>query len=142
MTFIHRRRASRRGLAIGASLAVLALAGPAFAQDEAAPEPADAASDDDTAGNVITVTAQFREQNLQDTPIAITAVNAEMMDARSQTQLVRSRAPGAERRLAAFDRRRSARRSRRASAASARATSTRRSSRASASTSTTSTIRA
>ena len=86
MTFIHRRRASRRGLAIGASLAVLALAGPALAQDEAAPE-VDAAGDDATAGNVITVTAQFREQNLQDTPIAITAVNAEMMDARSQTQL-------------------------------------------------------
>src|SRR3990170_2697334 len=50
MTFIHRRRASRRGLAIGASLAVLALAGPAFAQDEAAPEAdaaPDATSDDD-----------------------------------------------------------------------------------------------
>src|SRR5215207_206776 len=86
MTFIHRRRASRRGLAIGASLAVLALAGPAFAQDEAAPE-ADAASDDDTANNVITVTAQFREQNLQDTPIAITAVNAEMLEARGQTNI-------------------------------------------------------
>lgn len=32
----------------------------------------------------ITVTAQFREQNLQDTPLAITAVNAAMLEARGQ----------------------------------------------------------
>ena len=35
----------------------------------------------------IVVTAQFRAQRLQDTPIAITAVNASMMEARSQTNL-------------------------------------------------------
>src|ERR1700686_2932145 len=35
----------------------------------------------------IVVTAQFREQNLQDTPVAITAVNAEMMEQRGQTSL-------------------------------------------------------
>ncbi|MBK6673282.1 MAG: TonB-dependent receptor plug domain-containing protein [Proteobacteria bacterium] len=35
----------------------------------------------------IVVTAQFREQNLQDTPIAITAVNAEMLEARGQTNI-------------------------------------------------------
>lgn len=35
----------------------------------------------------ITVTAQFREQSLQQTPIAITATNSEMMEARSQTSL-------------------------------------------------------
>ena len=35
----------------------------------------------------IVVTAQFREQNLQDTPIAITAVNAAMMESRSQTDI-------------------------------------------------------
>ena len=35
----------------------------------------------------IVVTAQFREQNLQDTPLAITAVNASMMEARSQTSI-------------------------------------------------------
>ncbi len=35
----------------------------------------------------IIVTAEFREANVQDTPIAITAVNAEMLDARSQTNL-------------------------------------------------------
>jgi iron complex outermembrane receptor protein len=32
----------------------------------------------------VVVTAQFREQNLQDTPIAITAVTGEMLEARSQ----------------------------------------------------------
>ena len=35
----------------------------------------------------IIVTAEFREANLQDTPIAITAVNAEMLDARGQTDI-------------------------------------------------------
>lgn len=37
--------------------------------------------------NVIIVTAQFREQNIQDTPLAITAVTAEMIEAKSQTNL-------------------------------------------------------
>jgi len=31
----------------------------------------------------VVVTVQFREENLQDTPIAITAVMAEMLEARS-----------------------------------------------------------
>jgi iron complex outermembrane recepter protein len=35
----------------------------------------------------IVVTAQFRAQNLQDTPIAITAVNAAMLEARGQTDI-------------------------------------------------------
>jgi iron complex outermembrane receptor protein len=35
----------------------------------------------------IVVTAEFREANLQDTPIAITAVNADMLDARGQTSI-------------------------------------------------------
>ncbi len=61
--------------------AVLAFgATPALAQDGA---DAAAASGED----VILVTAQFREQNLQDTPIAITAMSAEMLEARSQTSI-------------------------------------------------------
>ncbi len=36
----------------------------------------------------IIVTAEFREANVQDTPIAITAVNADMLEARSQTNLL------------------------------------------------------
>lgn len=35
----------------------------------------------------VVVTAQFREQSLQDTPIAITAISAEMLEARGQTEL-------------------------------------------------------
>ncbi|MES2605232.1 MAG: hypothetical protein V4603_09855, partial [Pseudomonadota bacterium] len=43
---------------------------------------------DETPGlEEIVVTAQFRQQNLQETPIAITAVNAEMLDARGQTNI-------------------------------------------------------
>ena len=63
----------------GSALAALALAGTstaAMAQQDAAPDLAD-----------IIVTAQFRQQNLQDTPIAITAVNAAMLEARNQTDL-------------------------------------------------------
>ncbi|WP_088311105.1 TonB-dependent receptor [Novosphingobium sp. B 225] len=64
---------------IGASTLAMALsAAPAFAQE------ADAK---DTADTEIVVTAQFREQKLQDTPIAITAVNAEMLERRGQTDI-------------------------------------------------------
>ena len=44
-------------------------------------------SSDDAAGSEIVVTAQFRQQRLQDTPLAITAVNSEMLQARSQTDI-------------------------------------------------------
>jgi iron complex outermembrane receptor protein len=36
----------------------------------------------------IIVTTEFREANVQDTPLAITAINADMLDARNQTNLV------------------------------------------------------
>lgn len=45
------------------------------------------AQDQDAGLNEIVVTAQFREQNIQDTPIAITAVSAEMLASRSQTNI-------------------------------------------------------
>jgi iron complex outermembrane receptor protein len=76
----------RRAASSGAVAAALALSGPVLAQDEAAPaEAADEAAAD--SGNVITVTAQFREQDLQDTPIAITAMTGEMIEARGQATL-------------------------------------------------------
>ncbi len=63
-------------LSVASSLAIIAsMAAPAYAQDDG----------EDRPGNVIVVTAEFREANLQDTPIAITAVNAEMLEARGQT---------------------------------------------------------
>ena len=69
--------------AAGASTAALAvaltLAGPALAEQAPA-----------AAGNVVgevVVTAQFRQQNLQQTPLSITAVNAQTLEARSQSSV-------------------------------------------------------
>src|SRR5262245_5723090 len=73
----------RAPLALSACLAALAVAAPAAAQGNPAPAP----EADATTGDEIYVTAQFRQQNLQDTPLAITAVTAETMEAKSQTNL-------------------------------------------------------
>ena len=62
-------------------------AGAALAQD--APQ---ATADTATVGEIV-VTAQFRAQNLQQTPIAITAVNAAMMEARGMTDVSAVAAP-------------------------------------------------
>src|SRR5690554_5544070 len=66
-----------------ATIGLALCATPALAQDAEAPE----APAEEAAPNEIVVTAQFRQQNLQDTPLAITAVNAEMLEARSQTNI-------------------------------------------------------
>ena len=81
------------------AVAAMAAFGPAaFAQGAgaaggggAAPGPA---ASSNTVGEVV-VTAQFREQSLQKTPLAITAVNAQMLENKSQTNLfqVASEAP-------------------------------------------------
>ncbi len=70
----------------------LVLSAPGAALAQAAPaDDAGAASDpqvnDAGETEAIIVTAQFRAQNLQDTPLAITAVNAAMLEARSQTDI-------------------------------------------------------
>jgi len=69
-------------LSVVSSLAIVAgMATPAFAQDTTA-------ADETGARNTeIVVTAEFREARLQDTPIAITAVNSEMLEARGQTNI-------------------------------------------------------
>ncbi|MDR2216650.1 MAG: TonB-dependent receptor, partial [Nevskiaceae bacterium] len=65
----------RRAVALSVLTAsALTLAAPAFSADDGGLEE-------------VVVTAQFREQRLQDTPIAITAVTAELLDARNQTSL-------------------------------------------------------
>jgi iron complex outermembrane receptor protein len=61
----------------------LSIASSLFAQQVVAAE----ADDELQELNEVIVTAQFREQRLQDTPIAITAVNAEMLEARGQTSI-------------------------------------------------------
>jgi iron complex outermembrane receptor protein len=53
---------------------------PAFAQ-------APAENDAGATLQEVVVTAQFREQRLQDTPIAITALSSEMLEARNQTNI-------------------------------------------------------
>jgi iron complex outermembrane receptor protein len=95
MVSVSTRDFARLPFLLTASFTALAAATPALAQDQAAapvqaapadnPVPQDqpAASD----GSEIVVTAQFREQNLQDTPLAITAVNSAMLEARSQTNI-------------------------------------------------------
>jgi len=76
-------------LGVVSSLAIVAgLAAPAHAQDNKSAQ-AETSQDSQTENrtNVITVTAEFRAANLQDTPIAITAVNSEMLEARGQTDI-------------------------------------------------------
>jgi iron complex outermembrane receptor protein len=62
------------------SMAAMLIAAPAWAQND---QDSSAKSEDE-----IVVTAQFREQNLQDTPLAITAMPAELLESRSQKSLV------------------------------------------------------
>jgi iron complex outermembrane receptor protein len=83
----HRRR---RWLAAAApaALAILAAASTANAQAQGGASGAaqPSSSSANTVGEVV-VTAQFREQSLQQTPLAITAVNSQMLEQRSQTNL-------------------------------------------------------
>lgn len=72
----------------GVTLAALLLAtAPAFAAqgDQSSSSGETAAA---SALPEVTVTAQFRSQNLQKTPIAITAMTADMLESRSQTSVV------------------------------------------------------
>ena len=71
-------------LALTTAMPLLA-AGTAFAQSSPDRSQAPDASRA-TVGEVV-VTAQFRSQKLQDTPIAITAINSQMLEARNQTNV-------------------------------------------------------
>jgi iron complex outermembrane receptor protein len=71
--------------ALGVSSLAIA-SSPAFAQEQET-DSTEADEVAPTGGNVIVVTAQFREQNLQDTPLAITAVTGAEMEAKSQNDL-------------------------------------------------------
>ena len=74
------KQASRLAVA-----AVLATGTSAYAQSTEAPSSSDDVTT--TVSDEIVVTAEFRERNLQQTPLAITAMTGEMLDARSQTNL-------------------------------------------------------
>ncbi|WP_408587894.1 hypothetical protein, partial [Novosphingobium sp.] len=68
-SFMAARRIARLA---GITAAIVSV--PALAQETAAPQAADSAAANTT--QEIVVTAQFRAQKLQDTPLAITAVNS------------------------------------------------------------------
>ncbi|NBC36564.1 TonB-dependent receptor [Novosphingobium sp. FSY-8] len=68
-------------MTVAASVMAMAIAAPAFAA-----EPAPAADDSATTKEIV-VTAQFRSQKLQDTPLSITAVNADLLKSRNQTDI-------------------------------------------------------
>ncbi len=78
----------RAALLASAAFTTMALACsiPAMAQDAAGSETA-AVSATQADDNVIMVTAQLREQDLQDVPLAITAITGDMLEARNQTNL-------------------------------------------------------
>lgn len=67
-------------VAKGLAWSVVIGAAPVLAQQ------AGANRDDEGIAEVV-VTAQFREQNLQETPIAITAISGDLLEARSQTSI-------------------------------------------------------
>lgn len=79
----HAPAAPARTVHVAALAAAVGLAlagGQALAQEEAPATP--------TSLDTIHVTAQFRTQNVQDTPLAISVMNAEMMDARGQLSVL------------------------------------------------------
>ncbi|WP_374526700.1 TonB-dependent receptor [Novosphingobium sp.] len=69
-----------RRLALAASASVLAISAPAFAQSQ------DEASDSEGIGEIV-VTAQKVSQNVQDVPIAITALGSDRLEATGTTSL-------------------------------------------------------
>lgn len=86
MAQAHRTTSHVRLLAAG-SLAALSLgmAMPAMAQQAQAQTQADENTSE--SAREIVVTAQFREQRLQDTPLSITAVDAQLLASRNQTDI-------------------------------------------------------
>ncbi len=92
------RRESRRGegprhiwgvlaLCAGASLAALAPSGAAHAQAQPS-HPAPAAKSDSNTVSEVVVTAEYRAENVQKTPISITAINAQTLEQRGVTNIV------------------------------------------------------
>jgi iron complex outermembrane recepter protein len=80
MKTCHRR--DRRGLRLGglAAAILLALPAAALAEELAQREDAESSADGPAALETVTVTAQRRVENIQDVPMAVTAVESEKLD--------------------------------------------------------------
>ena len=92
MAYAHVRARALSSLVVGASIAAMALTSPALAQSDGgqpAGGQADGAARADTgaANKEIVVTAQFRQQHLQATPLAITALTGAALEQRGATSL-------------------------------------------------------
>jgi iron complex outermembrane receptor protein len=72
----------------GATAAFTLCAGIALTTHAAAQDSKPTGGDKDAELEMVVVTAQFRSQNIQDTPLAITAITADMLEARSETNIV------------------------------------------------------
>lgn len=84
MASVSRKASILRMMGAGVSALPLMVAMPALAQET----PEERTTGNDSVGTpVIIVTAQFREQNIQDTPLAITAITADAIQAKSITDL-------------------------------------------------------
>ncbi|MBN8831523.1 MAG: TonB-dependent receptor [Sphingomonadales bacterium] len=92
-------RVSGRALLCAASFSVLAFGqvSAAFAQETQQAGQQAAPAEETTAPDIV-VTAQFRSQRLQDTPLSITAVNADLLASRNQTDIsqVAAQAPNVQ----------------------------------------------
>ena len=93
MPYTKRNSLRRAVMLAGVALATLATT-PAFAQDADAEAPAEAQDGFEELGGAIVVTARKREENLQETPISISAFSSEGLAAIS-TSLRRSSPTGA-----------------------------------------------
>src|SRR5690606_4034022 len=85
-TLEERHMRVKDAVSVGIFALATSLAQPAHAQDTpaaAAPQTGELEAD---IGDIV-VTAQFRETKLQDTPLAITAVNAALLEQRGQTDI-------------------------------------------------------
>jgi iron complex outermembrane receptor protein len=78
----------RRLLLVGGTMAAAAWAGGASAQDGAGPPPVEGGQSVSSLEEIV-VTARRRAENLQTTPVTITAVTAETMEARNVTTLAK-----------------------------------------------------
>ena len=71
---------AHRALFAGTSIVAIALANPAFAQEQTSGAEVETPSDSATGQNTILVTARKREESITDVPVSITALGGDRLD--------------------------------------------------------------